>query len=359
MFQRAPSPAHLTLVFDQKQTCSWSCTERFLKKKKKANIDKCLHLAGWITPADGRWDAHFGGRCALSLVAKRYRRGSLHLKWRPFTPDYYNLFHLAKWNAPQRGLWSGLKTAVWGHRGRWETDPVLCEETWAESCTAPFRRFSSWQEEDGRKHEKRPESLTDLNEYLTYSWTGSELTFHNLIDKCNLFWDGVEKQTGTGIRHPPWWWSTKAGRQICWLSSSVGPPGSKQMAQLWLNTDHTPTRIRPSPPTHTLAWHHASVCLCVCVGFRSFNTWRERNMLAKMTWTCVSSNDIRQPFAGLTTGTWNLHHSGFSICCCTFWNESCIFCLHLDLFLVTRITLKEAAQWGRVLRGHWGRRLNV
>lgn len=24
-----------------------------------------------------------------------------------------------------------------------------------------FRRFPSWQEEDGRKHEKRPESLTD------------------------------------------------------------------------------------------------------------------------------------------------------------------------------------------------------
>lgn len=32
------------------------------------------------------------------------------MKWRPFMPDYYNLFHLAKWNAPQRGLWSGLKT---------------------------------------------------------------------------------------------------------------------------------------------------------------------------------------------------------------------------------------------------------
>lgn len=32
-----------------------------------------------------------------------------------------------------------------------------------------FRRFPSWQEEDGRKHEKRPESLTYLNEYLTYT----------------------------------------------------------------------------------------------------------------------------------------------------------------------------------------------
>lgn len=258
-------PSHSSLI--RSRRAPGAAQSAFLKKKK-ANIDKCLHLARWRTRADGRWDAHFGGRCALSLVAKHYRRGSLHMKWRPFMPDYYNLFHLAKWNAPQRGLWSGLKTGRLRPQRQMRNRPRV---VWEDVSWILHAAISDVFLPGRRKMDvnmKNVLNLTDLNEFLTYRWTGCELTFtvfHNLIDKCNLFWDGVEKQTGTGIRNPPWWWSTKAGRQICWLSSSVGPPGSKQMVQLRLNADHTPTRIQPSPPnTHTGMTLCQCVFVCVC-----------------------------------------------------------------------------------------------
>lgn len=38
----------------------------------------------------------------------------------------------------------GWKWAVWSHRGRWETDPVLCVKMWAEACMPSFSdAFSS------------------------------------------------------------------------------------------------------------------------------------------------------------------------------------------------------------------------
>lgn len=65
------------------------------------------------------------------LVAEYYRRGSLHMKWRRFMPDYYNLFHLVKWNAPQRGLqrWSGLKMGCLRPQRQMRNRPrVVCED---------------------------------------------------------------------------------------------------------------------------------------------------------------------------------------------------------------------------------------
>lgn len=67
-----------------------------------------------------------GRDVVFCLSGQTWQKG-LHVKWRCFVPDYYNLLHLADWNTAQRGLWSGLKGAVCGHRRcRWEIDPVLC-----------------------------------------------------------------------------------------------------------------------------------------------------------------------------------------------------------------------------------------
>lgn len=93
--------------------------------------NKCLHLkvlaqTHWDTYCTSvsldKWEACVGYQqpplsvCSES-TAKRNREGVT--KSEVEVPDYYNL---PIW--PQRGLWNGLKWAVWGHRHAWAMDPM-------------------------------------------------------------------------------------------------------------------------------------------------------------------------------------------------------------------------------------------
>lgn len=176
--ERAPSPDHLTSLGLHTLLSTEAHVLPELRRMPVLNTqsNKCVHLARYVTRADGWGDAATWHMCALLWWMNITEEG--HRIWSGGVSCQITIISFIWWNKTHhKEVYDdevGWKWAVWGHRGRWETDPVLCASTWAESFMPSFSNALSSLAVNAES------SWVSCwkDEYLTFSWIWTDFMLY-------------------------------------------------------------------------------------------------------------------------------------------------------------------------------------